>query len=247
MNYYKFISNNTIFDAVCNPAWVKTDRRGRVVLCDISEAMGVVSSDSQKIMQIAGAPQLQNGDYEEIYVADITEAEYEELAVLLDLHATIPNNEEVFWEEEPVVEEEPLIDATLAEVKARCLAHLSSDCQQAICSGIDVALECGEVRHFDLELEDQLNLLSISTLIASGVSSIPYHASGELCEFYSAFDMTKIIDEANKYRTYHTSYYNSLKNWVMSMDSIADVGNVHYGDMIPVEYCSSVLLDLLGA
>ena len=247
MHYYKFISNNTIIDAVCNPSWVKTDRRGRVVLCEIGEAMGVVSSDGQKVMQVIGAPRLQNGTYEEIYVADITEAEYEELTVLLDLNATIPNNEEVFWEEEPVVEEEPLVDATLAEVKDRCLAHLSSDCQQAIYSGIDVALEGGEVRHFDLELEDQLNLLAISALIASGASSIPYHASGELCEFYSASDMMKIIDEANKYRTYHTSYYNSLKNWVMSMDSIADVGNVRYGDTIPVEYCSSVLLDLLGA
>ena len=247
MHYYKFISNNTIIDAVCNPSWVKTDRRGRVVLCDISEAMGVVSSDSQRIMQIAGADLLKNGEYEEIYVADITETEYDELTVLLNLNATIPNDDEVIWDEEPPAIEEPIVDATLAEVKARCLSILSADCQKAIYAGVDIALSDGVVRHFDLELEDQLNLLSISALITSGALSIPYHASGELCEFYSASDMMKIIDEANKHRTYHTSYYNSLKNWVMSMDSIADVGNVHYGDTIPVEYCSYVLLDLLGA
>lgn len=76
-------------------------------------------------------------------------------------------------------------------------------------------------------------------------TAIPYHASGELCEYYSAEDMTLIVSQTTQFKTYHTSYFNSLKNWVESMGSIAEVGEVFYGDPVPAEFCSVVLTQLM--
>lgn len=246
MNYYKFISDGNIIDALENPVWVKQDTKGNIVRCEIKEAMGVLSSDMSTVLHIAGAKEFSGETFTEISVADITDDEYEELSILLNLGAEVPDdNGDIQWEDENTEPDEPQEDTTLAEVKKRCLSKLSNDCQQTIYNGIDVELSDGMVRHFALEIEDQLNLLTLSTLIASGETMIPYHASNELCTYYSVEDILKIIDTATSFKTYHTTYYNSLKNWIMSMSSIAEVGAVKYGDPIPVEYCSDILIGII--
>lgn len=247
MNFYKVVQNDKITDVLENPVWVKQSKNGLIILCDVSEATGVVSSDSETILHIEGKAPFINRECQDITLADITEDEAEELKVLLNLGADITDSNEgesIEWNEDEVPEEPIEEDATLAEVKERNLAKLSNDCQNTIYSGIDVTLTDGTVRHFDLEIEDQLNLLTLSTLVATGETSIPYHASDELCTYYSVEDISKIIDSATNFKTYHTSYYNSLKNWIMSMDNIAEIGNVVYGAEIPAEYCSEVLLEL---
>ena len=246
MNFYKVVLDDKIIDVLENPAWVKQSKNGLIVLCEVSEAIGIVSSNSETILHIEGKPPFSNVEYQDVILADITEDEAEELKVLLNLGADITDSDEnVEWTEDEVIEEPIEENATLAEVKERHLEKLSNDCQNTIYSGINVTLADGTVRHFDLEIEDQLNLLTLSTLVATGETSIPYHASDELCTYYSVEDILKIIDTATVFKTYHTSYYNSLKNWVMSMDSIAEVGNVVYGVEIPPEYCSEVLLELM--
>ena len=59
--------------------------------------------------------------------------------------------------------------------------------------------------------------------------------------------MTLIVAQATQFKTYHTSYFNSLKNWVESMESIAEIGEVSYGDPVPAEFCSVVLTQLMQA
>lgn len=49
MNYYKFISDGNIIDALENPVWVKQDKKGMIVRCDIKEAIGVLSSDMSTV------------------------------------------------------------------------------------------------------------------------------------------------------------------------------------------------------
>lgn len=248
MNYYKFISGGNIIDSLDNPVWVKEDKRGNIVRCDIKEAMGVLSSDMSTVLHISGAKEFSEDVYTEIAVADITADEYEEIKVLLGLGAEVPDGEgDVEWKDEETHPEEIPEDATLTEVKTRCLEKLSADCQNTIYGGVDVQLTDGSVRHFDLQIEDQLNLLTLSTLIASGSTTIPYHASDELCTYYSAEDIMKITETATTFKTYHTSYFNSLKNWVMSMKTVAEVGAVKYGDIIPAEYCSSVLIGMVDS
>lgn len=247
MKYYKLISNDKIIDALADPCWVK-QIGSLIVRCGPNDAIGVVSSDMSTIYHIASADTFTDGaEHQDVYVADISEEEYEELVVLLELGAEVPDGGgDVEWNDDPPQEEEPSEDATLQEVKERCLAKLSDICQQTIYNGIDVELSDGTMRHFDLEVEDQLNLITISSMIASGQEIVPYHASDELCTYYSADDMTKITTAATAFKTYHTTYFNSLKNWVMSMKSIAEVGAVYYGVPIPEEYCSDILLSMMN-
>lgn len=238
--FYKLISNGDIIDVMQDPVWVKLNARGRIVRCEAKEAAGVVSADAETIYQIVGGKPL-GGDYEAIGVADITETEYEELRILLDLGGRIVD-EIVIWpeESEEVVEPE---DPTLPEVKRRKLAKLSEECHKTICAGADVTLSDGSVKHFDFELEDQINLCG---LMASGKSRVAYHASGELCAWYDIADIALILNALTAVKDYHTAYYNSLKNWVMSIATVAEVGAVVYGDEIPDEFCSAVLKSMGG-
>lgn len=250
MNYYKVVLDNKVIDVLEDASWVKLNRRGRIVLCEPAEALGVVSSDGKTTWNLDSTSGLAGFDYSPVTVVDITEEEATELKTLLGLGGEVtntPSGSEVEFPSEPETPDEPITDGTLEEVKKRCLEKLSSVCQQTIFDGFDVTLSNGEEKHFTLKVEDQLNLLSLSTLLATGVESIPYHADGELCEYYSAADMTLIMTQATQFKTYHTSYYNSLKNWVESMNSIAEVGSVAYGDAIPSEFCSVVLNQLVLA
>lgn len=245
MGYFKFTKQDEIIDVAESPVWVKQDVRGRIVRCDVKDAMGVLSSDEETVYHIAGTKKFSSVEYEEIFVSDVTEQEYTELRTIMQLGGTV-TEDTIIWEqpqvEEPVVQE----GAELPEVKARYLSGLSAACQAAIFEGFDVRLSDGSTYHFDLALEDQLNLITLSAMVAEGATEIPYHASGRLCEYFSAEDFLCIVAAANAHKTYHTAYYNSLKNWVMSMNSIAEVCAVNYGDAVPEEYCSSVYLRLEG-
>lgn len=245
MGYFKLTKQDIIFDAVKDPVWVRQNGRGRIVRCEVKEATGVLASDENTIYHIAGTKQFVDFECDEIYVTDITESEYTELSAIMDLGGTI-TEAEILWNEPQNEIVEPLVDDDLEEVKERYLSKLSNDCQTAIIKGFDATLSDGKVRHFDLELEDQINLMTLSPLVSQGENQIPYHASGCLCEYFSAEDFLYIVANANAHKTYHTTYFNSLKNWVMSMSKIADVVSVQYGDRIPEEYCSDVFLRLEG-
>jgi hypothetical protein len=64
----------------------------------------------------------------------------------------------------------------------------------------------------------------------------PYHADGEQTKFYSASDIHAIIDMASKHKTYHTTYYNSLKAYINSLSTIEEIAAITYGISIPDEY-----------
>lgn len=249
MTYYKIIRDEKITDVVKNPTFVKQFRR-IIVLSEAVDAMGIVSSDGKNIYHILGQAEFTIGNYDTVVVADITEDEYNELAAILDLGGKVDDKDfSVDWEtSEPETDpEEEIRNKTLTEAKARKIKMLRDECQQIIFNGIDVTLSNGETKHFSLELEDQMNFITLSGMIASGQKTVPYHASGELCAYYSAEDMELIIATATAYKTYHTTYFNSLRTWVNAMETVADVANVKYGDVIPTEYCSDVLIDLRNA
>lgn len=241
MNFYKFVRDDSVINVSPTPVWVGEDSRGRRVLCDLDEAKGIVFDD--EVYHIQGANEFLSGEYPEVIASEISEEEYNELYTLLDLGAKVAVEDSPEWEE-PAIKPEPEIDGTLEQVKLRCIERLREQCQEAIFAGIDVKLSSGSEQHFDLELEDQINLINLYSLALNGQDNIPYHASNSLCQFYSAEDIKAICEAALEHKTYHTSYFNSLKNWVMGLDSIAAVGAVAYGDDIPAEYCSEVLIEL---
>ena len=71
---------------------------------------------------------------------------------------------------------------------------MSTICHNRIIDGFRVVLSDGESHHFELSIEDQLNLLEIKSLIENGQKSFIYHETDSLSKEFSLEDMEKIID-----------------------------------------------------
>lgn len=133
---------------------------------------------------------------------------------------------------------------SLDEIRSNVIAACSQACGEAIISGIDLTLADGQSYHFSLTIEDQINLASLQTLIASGSQSVPYHADGEPCRYFSAEEFLSLTSAATQWKLYHESYFNSLREYISSLEDISSLNAVVYGMDIPEAYKSSVLKDL---
>ena len=182
-----------------------------------------------------------------VTVDQITEEEYNAI------FETIEKGEEVEVIDEPI--EEPVVQepqeeestvVTVDYVRKLKLAEISRACNQAIVSGVDIILSDGETHRFSLTEQDQSNLIALSLSVARGETAIPYHADDELCVFYSAEDITTIVNNATAYITYHTTYHNNLKAYVKSLRSANTISNVEYGMEVPEKYRSEVLVALMA-
>lgn len=184
--------------------------------------------------------------YETVSVIEISEEEYTTLQESIDAGKEIEPEPEI--EETPA--DEPSVDPneeiTTEFVREKKLAALSKQCQDAITHGVDVQLTSGEIKHYSLSVEDQLNIASMVTLIQQGIPTVPYHADGELCEYYTAEDMQLIATAATTWKTYHITYFNSLKNYINSLDNMDDIVAIQYGIMPPADFCSDVLLEMIN-
>ena len=135
----------------------------------------------------------------------------------------------------------------LNTIKANKTAEMSAACRAAIVAGFDVTLSDGKDHHFSLTVEDQLNLNALFGLLATGAEQVPYHADGETCMYFAATDMQTVVQEATAHKTYHESYFNSLKAYIASKRTAASVHAIEYGTEIPEQYQSDVLKALLEA
>lgn len=188
-------------------------------------------------------------EYETASISVIDESEYQQLFEAIDAGeeiSNVTNDEDTYYQEDDnVVDSDSII--TLDYLKTQKIKEMSYYCNQAIVNGFDVELSDGRTHHFSLTVQDQLNLITLSSLAASGVDNIPYHADGELCEFFSVNDIQMIVKAATELKTYHTTYYNSLKLFIQSLVDRDDVANVIYGANIPDKYKSDVLIALLSS
>ena len=148
----------------------------------------------------------------------------------------LSNDGSVYVEPEPTVPYEP----TLEEVKNQKIEEISNKCNEIIFNGIDVDLSIGK-KHFSLTIEDQLNLFGKQSQILSEEERFEYHADGESCIYFSKEDMMKIIQSAMQFVSYHTTYCNSMFQWIKSLESKENILTINYGDLIPEEYQSEVL------
>ena len=126
------------------------------------------------------------------------------------------------------------------------IAAMSAACNAAITAGVDVELSDGNTYHYSLTLEDQLNMMNLQAMVASGAESVPYHADGEECRYYSAADFAAIAEAATAWKLYHESYFNSLRSYIQSMTTVEEIEAVTYGMEIPAEYQTDVLKNLTG-
>lgn len=148
---------------------------------------------------------------------------------------------EAWWEYTPGTKAQSVED-----VRTETVAQMSATCNAAIVGGVDVTLTGGETKHFSLTLEDQLNLLSLQGRVASGADSVPYHADGEECSYYSAADFGRIADAATRWKLYQESYFNALRGYILALETVTELRGVTYGMDIPEAYRTDVLRALLA-
>jgi hypothetical protein len=251
MIYYKIIVDNQIIGVSSQSSLQKYNVMYDIMLySSVSDAQYLALDDNKlyhddRWMCRARTNKISS---QEAQIIPIEKEEYE------FLYATFKNNEEIFIEQEEDIsfidkeEKEELIDPieeiTVDFIKTSKFAEMSYNCNKTITNGFDIILSDGNSYHFSLTTQDQLNLITLATMVESGETQIPYHADGEPCKFYSTLDMKAIIDKATEFKTYHISYYNSLKTYINSMETMEEISEVTYGIEIPQEYQSEVLKTL---
>ena len=149
----------------------------------------------------------------------------------------ILSNDGTVYVEQP--EQKPDVD----QIRIAKLAEVSSRCESTIFEGVDVELTDGSVEHVSLTEKDQINLFGKQSQLAAGATQLEYHEDGKLCKYYSAEDMTKIIEAAMKFVSYHTTYCNSINAWIKGAQTAEEIEAIQYGAQIPDEYKSKVLKD----
>lgn len=248
MNYYKLISGNTFVGIATQSDFRVFQHKHQIVLvCDEEQAQYVQCGDVMYRAHWMVPVTTDRVAYETVEVIRIEKDEYD------ILYEAVEKGEDIKVEQEqptPEVETPPVDPneaATIDYVKTAKIAEMNHLCNKVIESGVDVLLSDGKVYHFSLTTQDQLNLITLQSMIAAGETSIPYHADGELCRYYSIEDIKKVMDTATAYTTFHVTYFNSLKVFINALDDIAAISAVQYGMDIPIEYQSDILQALYAA
>lgn len=248
MLYYKVIKDNTFIGVstaldLCKYK-LRDDLPPLMLSCSLDEAQYIVCSDKYYHDSWL-RPETVKGLYS---LASIIEIDKEEFTALTK---SIESGEQIEVPETPEVpniddtSSDPNQEITVGYVKSAKIAEMNLMCTNLIQKGFDVKLSDGNSHHFSLTEQDQLNLITLSTMVASGETAIPYHADGEPCKFFSTDDITAILNAATSWKTYQVTYNNSLKTYINSLDKITEISAITYGMDIPIDYQSDVLRVLL--
>ena len=227
MTYYKIIVDNKIIGVENADGFRLYQKKNNIILfsnvdsAQYFEYNGVLYRDNW--LRAVENPDIK---YQEARIIRIEEDEYDSLVEALEIKQEIAIEEPI--EEIEEVEEDP--DATFEFLLDTKLKELRYNCQKAIESGIDLELSDGNVHHFSLTAQDQLNLLN-AMLQASGrsIKGIIYHADGEEYKEYSKADIKLISEKAEEYKLMHLNYHKRIKEYVLTLKTKEELKNVYYG------------------
>lgn len=247
-NYYKIINGNSFIGVCCSYDFRRFQKKHRILLfCRENEAQYVRCQNDDKLyhdMWMLPASELMKDPYQIASVIQITKDEYDILYNAEDYEIPPEETEPEEVEEIPV---DPVDTLTLDYVITSKIKAMKSACHAAIAAGFDLELSDGQTMHFSLTTQDQLNLISLASVAASGaMEQIPYHADGELCRYFTAAEITAIVAAMQMQIAEQTTYFNSLKAYIASLKDVSQVGAITYGCSVPEEYQSQVYKDLLG-
>jgi hypothetical protein len=204
---YKIIQNNKVIDVVNQPQFINFLTSGHIAMTDKSSANGIVGSDNKTVYSFQ--PYL---SYQVVSIEEITAEEFERLHSLLDSHQEVCANESI-----------------LQNARQEKIKRLSVQCKAKINTGFSIALSDGKSHRFRLTAEDQLNLMSIEGQLNSGAEAIVYHESNQPCRIFSRNDMLKVIKAFRRHVTYHTTYFNTAKQYINSLTDIEKIMEFSYG------------------
>ena len=239
--YCKILHEQKILDVIFQPKFVIRNSVGIFEEIDFANARGICSSDGTQVWNLEGRkPLLKNS--KTVSVVEILRDEYE---VLLETIKNKPINQ--------VSDEEPSATThyvtgdqlSLDTVRKYKINLMSEECTKAITNGVYVVLSDEKPHHFELQIEDQVNIFLLQNILAKGAEEVLYHEKEKPCKFYSKEDMQVLFDEASKHIVYHTTYFNSLKNYINSTNNLGAISAIYYGIEIPEEYQTEAFKSLL--
>ncbi|MCH5301124.1 MAG: hypothetical protein J1E56_07385 [Ruminococcus sp.] len=149
------------------------------------------------------------------------------------------------WGNKPIIKEPIIPEPSLEDMKADLIKRMSNECNKAILNGVDLLLPDGETYHFSTEIEDQLKIQALALKAANGETELPYHADGEPCRFFTAEEILMLNQAMENLVTYETTYFNSLKTYINSIENTDDLNSIKYGMEIPEDYQSEVYKALI--
>lgn len=237
MQYYKLISDNTIIGAITSNNFIYYSPVAQCYLRCQEDKGEYISYKGRLYRTTWMQPIAIQETYISVQVEQIGFEEYNAIKAAIDNNEVIEIEEEEI--EEPEVIDEVEEDMTLEFIRTSKINEMSYTCRMTIEAGFDLELR-GEMHHFSLNTQDQLNLITLSTL-AQTQSLIPYHADGEACIFYTSEEIREIVETATAFKIYHTTYYNALKGYINALNTIEAISAITYGTEIPEEYKSDVL------
>lgn len=248
MKYYKLINGSEFIGIGTTLEFRRFQKKHSILLaCDESQAQYIQIGESLFRDDWMCPVTTEMLFAQSTTISEITEDEYNILLDAVESGQDVPIEPETpdTNVEEPDNGIDNDTEVTIEYVKSMKVSEMSRTCNQVITHGIDCELSDGKTYHFSLTTQDQLNLITLSTMVATGKTEIPYHADGELCRFYSVDDINIILNAATAYTTYHESYFNALRAYINSMDDIEEISKVTYGVSIPEQYMSDVLKALM--
>ena len=237
MRYFKIIVDNHLVGAISSDDFIFRTSRGGYARSN-DEYGELAEYKNQFYRATWMVPINYEITFIEASILPITEDEYKAFRHADESNEVIEDN----TEEEEIVEPvwvDPIQQGTVEYLRDAKIREMSYLCKTTIEAGFDLELR-GETRHFSLTTQDQLNLMSLSAM-AQTQQLIPYHADGEVCEFYTADEINQIISAANTLKNYNTVYYNALKTYINALETIEEISAITYGIEIPEEYKSDVL------
>ena len=123
-----------------------------------------------------------------------------------------------------------IIDAKVAKIN-----ECSKICNEMIVNGMDVEIN-GEVEHFSYKDEDQMNIKELFDLSAQINVSMFYHADNCNCKAYTSDEIINIYASACVNKNHHITYFNQLKQYINSLETLDEIEAVTYGQELSGEY-----------
>lgn len=239
MKYYKIILDSQIVGVCTSDNCFRFQQKHEILIRTIDDNAEYMECNNKLYHAGWMKPLLtQKYSYTSAVILTITADEYN-ILVPASENTPIPIEED---ENEIVIPEniDPADEITIQFVRNAKINEMSSDCNKTIERGFDIETEDG-IHHYSYALEDQLNLMNLSSMIAQGANELSYHADGELCRFYTPEEINEIINAGNAWKTYHTTYFNALKSYINSLETIEEISVITYGVDIPDEFKTDVL------
>lgn len=201
--------------------YVKLNTNNIPIKCDIDDPKCFGINFFGKIYNLQDKEEYHVEKYSVVRTEDISGKEYNQLY-------------NVLFSYNPQVEEQvTIIDtSTLDTVRDGVIENIRSICNQQIVSGIEVTFE-DHTEHFDLTIEDQLNIQQIQLRLMSGENSVMYHCKSGPLRVYEKEELLVIIKEMQEHIYKHNAYFNLLKEYINNLTTIDELLSVEYGMEIP--------------